>query len=90
MERGFRLFSEVVAHHDRLLEEGRISGFAPCVLGTPGGGLGGLRGFMIVRGTSEQITVLRHDDEFLAYVHRAEMLIKDVGVDQLLVGSFHG
>ena len=84
-EQVFRLFSEVVAHHDRLLEEGRISGFEPGVLGSHGGGLGGLRGFMIVRGTPEQITTLRHDDEFLAHVHRAEMLIKDVGVDQLVL-----
>ncbi len=84
-EQVFRLFSEVVAYHDKLLEDGRISSFEPCVLRPHGGGLGGLRGFMIVRGTPEQITILRHDDEFLAYVHRAEMLIKDVRVDQLVL-----
>ena len=87
VEQVFRLFSEVVAYHDKLLEEGRISGFEPGVLGTHGGGLGGLRGFMIVRGTPEQIITLRHDDEFLANVLRAQMLMKDVGVDQLFLGE---
>jgi hypothetical protein len=82
-----RLFSDVVAYHDKLLKEGRISGFEPCVLGTHGGGLRGLTGFMIVRGTPNQIISVRHDDEFLANVLRAEMLIKDVGVDQLFLGE---
>jgi len=46
---------------------------------------GSLPGGATIARFSEQITVLRHDDEFLAYVHRAEMLIKDVGVDQLVL-----
>ena len=82
-----RLFSDVVAYHDKLLEKGRIRGFEPFVLGVPGGGLRGLRGFMIVRGTPEQIATLRHDDEFLGYVHRAEMLVNDVDVEELYLGE---
>ena len=86
-EEALRLFSEVVAYHDQLLEEGHISGFEPCVLGAHGGGPRRLRGFMIVRGTPGQVTTLRHDDEFLADVRRAQMLMKDVGVDQLFLGE---
>ena len=41
---------------------------------------GGLRGFMIIRGTREQLTTVSQEDEFRTYVIRAEMLMKDVGV----------
>ena len=80
-----RLFSEVVAYGDKLLEEGRISGFEPFVLG--GSGFRGLGGFMIVRGTPEQITTVSHDDEFLGYVSRARKLVGDVGVQELHLGE---
>jgi len=83
-EQAMGLFSEVVAYDGKLQEEGRIHGFEPFVLGAHGGGL---RGFIIVRGTPEQITTVRHEDEFLAYVIRAEMLMKDVGVEELYFGE---
>jgi hypothetical protein len=83
-EQALRLFTEVVAYHEKVLGAGRISGFEPFVLGVHGGGL---RGFMIVRGTPEQITAVRHDDEFLGYVFRAQMLIKDLDVDELYFGE---
>lgn len=82
-----RLFSEVVAYSAKLLEEGRISGFEPFVLRAHGGDLRDLRGFMIIRGTPEQIATLRHDDAFLAYVQRAKTLMNDVGVDELYLGE---
>jgi hypothetical protein len=79
-----RLFSEVVAYSDRLLQEARISGFEPFVLGGHGDGL---RGFMILRGTPEQINTVSHDDEFLGYLHCAERLMKHVGVEELYLGE---
>ncbi|HWK18851.1 MAG TPA: hypothetical protein VNR66_15490 [Solirubrobacteraceae bacterium] len=86
-EEALRLFSEVVAYHDKLLEEGHISGFEPFLLGAHGGGPRRLGGFMIVRGTPGQISTLRHDDEFRGYVHRAEMLMNDVGVEPVYLGE---
>ena len=82
-----RLFSEVVAYGGKVLEEGRISGFEPFVLRARAGDLRDLRGFMIIRGTPEQITTLRHDDAFLAYVQRAKTLMNNVGVDELYLGE---
>ncbi len=83
-EQALRLFTDVVAYYGKVLDAGRIGGFEPFVLGVHGGGL---RGFMIVRGTPEQITAVRHDDEFLAYVLRAQMLIKDLDVEELYFGE---
>jgi hypothetical protein len=83
-ERALRLFNEVAAYYGKKLEEGRLSGFEPFLLAAHGGGL---RGFMIVRGTPEQITTLSHEDEFLSYTIRAEMLMKDVGVTDLFFGE---
>ena len=82
-----RLFSEVVAYGGKLVEEGRISGFEPFVVRARGGDLRDLRGFMIIRGTREQMTTLRHDDAFLAYVERAKKLMNRVGVDELYLGE---
>ena len=82
-----RLFSEVVAYSGELVEEGRINGFEPFVVRAHVGDLRGLRGFMIIRGSPEQITSLRHDDAFLAYVQRAKTLMYNVGVDELYLGE---
>jgi hypothetical protein len=81
-----RLFSEVVAYGGELLEEGRISGFEPFVVRAHGD-LRDLRGFMIIRGSPEQITTLPHDDAFRAYVQRANKLMNNVGVHELYLGE---
>jgi hypothetical protein len=83
-ERALRLFSEVVAYYGKLIEEGRMGAFEPFLLSAHGGGL---RGFMIVRGTPDQIAAVSREDEFRSYTIRAEMLMKDVGVTELFFGA---
>jgi hypothetical protein len=83
-ERAFRLFSEVVAYYGKLSEEGRIGSFEPFLLAAHGGGL---RGFMVLRGSPEQIATVSREDEFRTYTIRAEMLMKDVGVTELFFGE---
>jgi len=86
-EHVLRLFRDVVAYYGSLLEAGRIGRFEPFVVGAHGGGL---RGYMIVGGTQEQISALRTDDEFLGYVARATMLLEDFGVADLYYGESLG
>lgn len=86
-EHALRLFNDVVAYYGSLLEAGRIGRFEPFVVGPHGGGL---RGYMIVGGTPEQIDALRIDDEFLGQVARASMLLKDFGVADLYYGESLG
>lgn len=83
-ERALRLFNEVGAYYGKLIETDRISGFEPFLLAAHGGGL---RGFMIVRGTPEQLTTVSHEDEFRSFTIRAEMLMKDFGVTELFFGE---
>jgi hypothetical protein len=83
-ERALRLFNEVVAYYGKLIEEGRISSFEPFLLAAHGGGL---RGFMIVRGTLEELAKVSHEDEFRSQTIRAEMLMKDFGVTELFFGE---
>ena len=83
-EQALRLFTDVVAYFGKVLHAGRISAFEPFVLGVHGGGL---RGLMIVRGTAEQTTAVRHDDEFVAHVLRAQMVLKDLDVEELYFGE---
>ena len=48
---------------------------------------GGLRGFFIVRGTPEQIVALRADDEFLTLATRAQLCVKQLGIEDLYFGE---
>jgi hypothetical protein len=86
-EHTLRLFNDAIAYHGSLLEAGRIGRFEPFVVGPHGGGL---RGCMIIGGTTEQINALRADDEFLGQVARASMLLKDFGVADLYYGESLG
>jgi hypothetical protein len=86
-EQALRLFRDVVAYYGSLLEAGRIGRFEPFIVAPHGGGL---RGYMEIGGTPEQINALRADDEFLGYVSRAQMLLKDVGVADLYYGESLG
>ena len=83
-EQALHVFNEVLANNGKLVEEGRIGGFEPFLLGAHGGGL---RGFFILRGTPEQILALRTDDEFLGYVMRGQMVASDFGVEELYFGE---
>ena len=71
-ERGLEVFSEALGLLGRKQQEGQIESFDTVLL-EPNGGLGG---FVLVKGTAEQISALRADEEFRRNSADATMIIQ--------------
>jgi hypothetical protein len=71
-ERGLEVFSEALGLLGRKQQEGQIESFDTVLL-EPNGELGG---FVLVRGTAEQISALRADEEFRRNSADASLIIQ--------------
>src|SRR3954468_7542384 len=74
--KGLEVFNETIAYYGRLQGEGKIESFEVALLEPHGGDLGG---FIMVRGSSEQMSTLRADEEFERMVTRATLVVHGVG-----------
>jgi hypothetical protein len=70
-KRALEVYNETLQYWGRLQQEGRIERFDVAVLGPTGGDLGG---FMLVRGTAQQIDSVRRTDEYLEQIQRVQMI----------------
>lgn len=72
-ERGLEVFNEALGILGRRQQEGSIESFDVCLL-EPNEHLGG---FICIRGTREQISELRADEEFLRNTIDADLVVDD-------------
>jgi hypothetical protein len=79
-ERGLDVFNEALGLYGRLQQEGRIEGFDVALL-QPNGLM---NGFIALRGSAEQLSALRQDDEFRRTTVAASLIVDDF---QLIDGS---
>jgi hypothetical protein len=70
-------FNETVEYFGQLQGGGRIESFEICFLDPHGGDLAG---FMLLRGTTDQINAVRDDDEFLHHMTRADLHVENLGM----------
>jgi hypothetical protein len=70
-------FNDTVAFLGQLQGDGRIDDFELCFLDPHGGDLDG---FMLLRGSAEQIDAIRRDDEFQRIIQRADLFVDNLGV----------
>jgi hypothetical protein len=70
-KRALEVYNETLQYWARLQQEGRIERFDVAVLGPTGGDLGG---FMLVRGTAQQIDSVRRTDEYLELIQRVQLI----------------
>lgn len=82
--KGLEVFNETIAFWGRLQGEGRIESFEVALLEPHGGDL---EGFMMVRGSSEQMSALRTDEEFERVLTRATLVVQGVGSVGALIGE---
>lgn len=82
--KGLDVFNEALAYQARAQEEGRTEGFEVALLGPHGGGLAG---FILVRGSEEQMATLRADEEFQRINTRASLIIDELGVVDAALGE---
>lgn len=74
--KGLEVFNETIAYYGGLQGEGKIESFEVALLEPHGGELGG---FIMVRGSSEQMSALRVDEEFERMLTRATLVVEGVG-----------
>ena len=71
------VFNETVQWYGEQQQAGRIESFDVALLEPHGGDLDG---FLLVRGSQEQIAALRADEEFERLTTRASLIVDNVGV----------
>jgi hypothetical protein len=70
-------FNETVEFFGHLQGDGRIESFEICFLDPHGGDLDG---FMLLRGSAEQMDAVRNDEEFLRHMTRANLHVENLGL----------
>lgn len=73
-ERGLDVFNETLGLLGRRQQDGRIEGFDVALLDPNAD----LNGYVIVRGTAEQISGLREDEEFRRTMIDASLIVDDL------------
>ena len=83
-ERALEVFNETIGFYGRLQEDGRIESFEVSLLEPHGGDLAG---FVLLRGSEEQMDAIRHDDEFERLMTRANFIVDNLGVVPAALGE---
>ncbi len=78
------LLNELLGLYSELAETGQIESFEPALLDPHGGDL---NGFLLVRGSREQIDALRAREDFQRTVARAGLVLEGFGVVQAHIGE---
>jgi hypothetical protein len=82
--KGLDVFNEALAFYGKQQESGAIESFEVVLLYPHGGDL---NGFILIRGSEEQIESLRSDDEFQRINTRAALVVERLGVVDAAVGE---
>ncbi|MEA2378187.1 MAG: hypothetical protein QOK00_1699 [Thermoleophilaceae bacterium] len=77
-------FNGTVEFLGQLQGDGRIEDFELCFLEPHGGDL---NGFMLLRGSAEQMDAVRADDEFLRQMTRADLVVEKLGLIDAALGE---
>lgn len=78
------LYGTCLEYYAKKKNEGVIDSFEPVLLGNVGGNLGG---FFLIRGETEKLAALRHDEEFLTLLIRGGILLEDLCVVDAYFGE---
>lgn len=83
-ERALKVFNESVEYWGGLQGDGKVEDFEVVLLEPHGGDLAG---FALLRGSRDQISALRMDEEFERRTTRADQIIESQGVVGALLGD---
>ena len=83
-QQALELFNRALALYAELQERSEIDSFEPVLLEPHGGDLGG---FILIRGTPDQLHELRHRDDFRRITARAGLVVEQFGVVDAHVGD---
>jgi hypothetical protein len=77
-------FNEFVEFMGQVQGDGRIESSEICFLEPHGGDLAG---FILLRGSTEQMDAIRDDDEFLHHMTRADLHVENLGIVHAALGE---
>jgi hypothetical protein len=75
--KGIGVFNEALGFHGKQQEAGEIESFEVVLIGLHGGDL---YGFILVKGSEQQIAALRANEEFQRLMTRAAQVVERMGV----------
>jgi hypothetical protein len=83
-DRALDVFNETLELYGQMQSDGRIESFEVALLQPHGGELGG---FVMLRGSEEQIDAVRRSEEFERAMTKASLIVDDLGVVDALIGE---
>ncbi len=83
-EKGLEVFGEATAYYAGLQEQGKIESWEPVLLEPHGGELDG---FIILRGSREQLDEVHASEEFERMTTRAGLIAQNIGVVHAFIGA---
>ena len=83
-DRALDVFNETVEFYGQMQSDGRIESFDVCLLEPHGGELGG---FVLLRGTEDQIEAVHRAEDFERVMTKASLIVDDLGVVPAAMGA---
>jgi hypothetical protein len=83
-QRALEVFSESMEYYAGLEQEGKVESWEVVLLEPHGGDLAG---FVLLRGSTDQMNALRADEEFERRTTRADLIIDGLGIVGALLGE---
>jgi hypothetical protein len=83
-DRALDVFNETLELYGQMQSDGRIESFEVALLQPHGGELGG---FVMLRGSEEQIDAVRRSEEFERAMTKGSLIVDDLGVVDALIGE---
>jgi hypothetical protein len=83
-DRAIDVFNETIEFYGQLQSDERIESFEVALLEPHGGEL---QGYVILRGSEDQIDAVRRDDDFQRLMTKASLLVDDLGLIPAYIGE---
>jgi len=83
-DRAVEVFNETIEYYGQLQSDGRIESFDVALLEPHGGEL---QGFVLLRGSEEQMDTIHRDDDFQRLMTKASLIIDDLGLIPAYIGE---
>jgi hypothetical protein len=78
------VFNETIEYYGKLQGDGRIESFEVVLLDPHGGDLAG---FVLIRGSRENLAAVRGDEEFRRLLTRASLIVQSLGAVDGILGN---
>jgi hypothetical protein len=86
-DRALEVFNETLEFYGQLQADGRIEDFEVALLDPHGGEL---QGYVMLRGSEEQIDSVRRGEDFIGLMTKASLIVDDLGIIGASIGESLG